>query len=294
LDRYTHLHSVLWCDGKYKAMQDDFYQLLFVYLLSSPHGNMIGYYRLPPQYVATDMDRPIDLVCQGMGALQSEGFIAYDEPTNVLLIYNFLKWNPINSLNQAKGAVKVAAAIPKCPLLPGFVACATRHAPTWANLFQTLLEPTARGIETPSDAIGGTGTGTGTGTVNAEVAAATAAKFPPGTPQYDLSVLLHDMVLAVLPSQHVPAANPIALEKWCTEIDRLIRLDGHTPETVRATIEWALRDGFWRTNIRSAKTLREKFESLLLQSKDPRRRGAPTIGGGSQPKSGADKYHVIQ
>lgn len=72
--------------------------------------------------------------------------------------------------------------------------------------------------------------------------------------------------LAQLPGAKVPETEK---EKgdWCIHIDRMKRLDRRTETEIREALEFAIRDSFWKTNIRSTKKFREKFETLLLQAR---------------------------
>lgn len=56
-------------------------------------------------------------------------------------------------------------------------------------------------------------------------------------------------------------------EKWWSACDRLMRLDGYTPEQIEWMIHWSTSNEFWAANIRSMPTLREKFSTLVLQAK---------------------------
>ncbi len=56
-------------------------------------------------------------------------------------------------------------------------------------------------------------------------------------------------------------------QTWHAACDRLIRLDGYTPQQVEWMIGWATSDEFWAANIRSMPTLREKFSTLVAQAK---------------------------
>lgn len=58
---------------------------------------------------------------------------------------------------------------------------------------------------------------------------------------------------------------------WCVHIDRMERLDNRTEEDIKTALEFAVTDAFWKSNIRSAKKFREKFETLIVQAK----RGRP-------------------
>jgi hypothetical protein len=53
---------------------------------------------------------------------------------------------------------------------------------------------------------------------------------------------------------------------WLDACDRLMRLDGYTPEQVEWIARWATADEFWAANIRSMPTLREKFSVLKARA----------------------------
>jgi len=90
--------------------------------------------------------------------------------------------------------------------------------------------------------------------------------FSESSVEYELALLLRQEILKNLPSARVPRASPDGLEKWCIDIDRMIRLDKRDPDDIASVIRWAQSDSFWRSNILSAKKLREKWETLVLQS----------------------------
>ena len=46
----------------------------------------------------------------------------------------------------------------------------------------------------------------------------------------------------------------------------MIDKDGYTPAQIRAAIDWAHADDFWRSNILSAKKLRAQYDTLRLQA----------------------------
>ena len=62
-------------------------------------------------------------------------------------------------------------------------------------------------------------------------------------------------------------------QKWAIEIDRMKRIDKRSEEHIVNALDYALTDSFWQTNIRSAKKFREKFETLIVQSRKNRNRG---------------------
>ena len=61
------------------------------------------------------------------------------------------------------------------------------------------------------------------------------------------------------------------LTKWATDIDKAIRLDERSPTDLRRVIDYAHRSDagkFWRSNIKSGGSLREKFDTLMIQLRE--------------------------
>ena len=63
-----------------------------------------------------------------------------------------------------------------------------------------------------------------------------------------------------------PNAEELAIQRWALDIERLIKLDHRSTEEIKTVIEFAQSNRFWKSNILSAKKLREKYTTLLLQS----------------------------
>ena len=55
------------------------------------------------------------------------------------------------------------------------------------------------------------------------------------------------------------------LQGWAKEVDLMIRIDHREPERIREVIAWAQGDSFWKKNILSTNSLREKFDQLELK-----------------------------
>jgi hypothetical protein len=73
--------------------------------------------------------------------------------------------------------------------------------------------------------------------------------------------------------------RPSVTSAWVTAIDRMLRLDGRTPEQVENCIRWCQADEFWRANILSAPKLRQQYDRLrlaALQRRNGTARGQPT------------------
>lgn len=112
---YTRIDELIWKDAKLKKISNES-KLLFIYLLSCQHRNVLGLYNLPKYYVQGDLGYSLETVSKGLLELFNNGFITYDEESETVLVNNFLKYNPLENPNQVKGALKVMPTIPKTQL----------------------------------------------------------------------------------------------------------------------------------------------------------------------------------
>jgi hypothetical protein len=70
--------------------------------------------------------------------------------------------------------------------------------------------------------------------------------------------------------------RPTVTRAWCTDMDRLLRIDGRDPDDVVWVIDWltAGRDevaAFWAPNVRSPRKLRDKWDTMREQHERRRR-----------------------
>lgn len=59
---------------------------------------------------------------------------------------------------------------------------------------------------------------------------------------------------------------PKITRTWVEDIDKMVRIDGHSMDSIRKSIFWAQANSFWWVNVKSPKKLREKFEMLRKQA----------------------------
>mgnify|MGYP001945107078 CR=1 FL=1 len=78
---------------------------------------------------------------------------------------------------------------------------------------------------------------------------------------------LINSVTSELPNAKVPNTDK-SIDDWCDHVERMKRLDQHSETDIWSTILYATTDNFWKSNIRSTKKFREKYETLFLQSKN--------------------------
>lgn len=91
-------------------------------------------------------------------------------------------------------------------------------------------------------------------------------KYPVGDFEYQCVDMLIRSCMAGFPGSKVPETDADK-RKWAVEIERMKRLDRRSEPDIIEALTYATTDGFWKANIRSAKKFREKFETLIVQSR---------------------------
>lgn len=77
--------------------------------------------------------------------------------------------------------------------------------------------------------------------------------------------------------------------RWHAEMDRLIRVDGWSPEQVEYVIRWVDRHRFWAQNVLSADALRRHFDRFAAAINAETRQPAAAGGGSGPADRGADR-----
>ena len=93
-------------------------------------------------------------------------------------------------------------------------------------------------------------------------------------PRPDVDAVCDAMAASV---QRRTGRTPRVTAAWRTQARLMIDRDGRTVDEVTRIIDWVEADDFWRANILSLPKLRQKFDTLRLQSQRPR--GGQSQGG---------------
>jgi len=88
-------------------------KLFACYLLTGPHSNGLGCYKLPDGYINADFGWSSETIAEVFLELFQIGFVERCESTWFVLLPNFLRWNPISNSNIAKARVKEFDLVPK-------------------------------------------------------------------------------------------------------------------------------------------------------------------------------------
>lgn len=114
--RYYRISPKLWDHARQHGWTADT-QILALYLLTSPHRNIAGLYRLPRAYLMEDLGWDAERLSEPFAQLLREGFVEYDEAARVVLICHALAYDAPANANQIRGVLKQLAEIPATPLL---------------------------------------------------------------------------------------------------------------------------------------------------------------------------------
>jgi uncharacterized phage protein (TIGR02220 family) len=112
---YTKVEDLFWRDEKLKKCSIDA-RYIFVYLLSNPHRNILGFYYMPKMYAMFDLGMVEERFDKGLGELLDNGFIKHDEASNIVFVKRFLKYNKLDNKNQVASAIKRIDELPNTEL----------------------------------------------------------------------------------------------------------------------------------------------------------------------------------
>ena len=108
---YGKVHSTFWTSPTTAPLSDDA-RMLGLYLLTCPHANALGCFRLPDGYVMEDLRWSKERVSKGFAELFRNGFANRCETTFWVLIPAHLKFNPPENPNQIKSISRLACQVP--------------------------------------------------------------------------------------------------------------------------------------------------------------------------------------
>ena len=118
MSRYTTVESIIWHDEKFRSLPEDA-RMLFLYLLTSPHSNMLGIFYLPKLYACSDLQWDPERYQRGIDTLCDTLLIEVDK--DIVWIKNYLKHNPIKGPKQITGAANRLMTLPDTKLIGPFM-----------------------------------------------------------------------------------------------------------------------------------------------------------------------------
>ncbi|MFW5980355.1 MAG: hypothetical protein ACOCQ2_03225 [Halanaerobiales bacterium] len=276
--RYNKISIKFWTDEKVLQWDSDT-RLLALYLLTCPHKNTEGFYRLPKQYICADLNWDQKRLIKPFAKLLDEGFIKYDKRVNILFITEALKYQAPENPNQEKSAINKLKELPETDLIYDFIDKAKEYC---KGLYERLVEQFGK-PQSLSQPLTQTLSSKNKNSKSSEpkkqknskkLKTKRKNKLTKDTPSFQTACFFIDKILENNPRSRVPEKDPehSLMQKWCKELERLHRLGpvgakksenkGYDWQEIWQIIDWSQKDNFWKTNILCPKSLRKQVVKL--------------------------------
>ena len=118
---YGRVFSSFWVSGSGKTLRGDSEsQLVALYLMSSPHANMIGVFHCPVIYISHEIGLSLEGATKALERLSEVGFCSYEAPSEHVFVHRFAAFQIGDELklndNRVKGVRDNVNAIPSSSL----------------------------------------------------------------------------------------------------------------------------------------------------------------------------------
>lgn len=141
---YGQIQCSFWTDPDIQGLSDQA-RSLACYLLTGPHSNGLGCYRLPDGYIQADFGWTSQTVSKGFGELFEIGFCNRCASTQFVLIPKFLKWNPVANPKVAIAREREFRAVPKkSAVYQQLAESMSKHGNHWSEGFANHIETVSK------------------------------------------------------------------------------------------------------------------------------------------------------
>lgn len=124
--KFASVSPDFWTDTTVADWSDS-QKLLALYLLTCPHRNLQGIFRLSVRYAADDLGWSTQRTKRTLEELVDDGFAEYDWAAKVVLLPKALRYYQPKTEPQLKGAIHALGQVPATPLKERFVELARTH-----------------------------------------------------------------------------------------------------------------------------------------------------------------------
>ena len=174
---YAKVSAGFWVGKTGRSLRGDpEAQIVALYLMTSPHSNMIGVFHCPLQYIAYETGLPLEGASKGLARLIEGQFCTYDDESETVWVHEMARFQIGDALkvgdNQCKGIQKAVDNIAETRIRTAF---ADRYADAF-HLAQPVDKPKPLRRASKAPPKPGAGTGTGDGSISS----AGADQLPPG------------------------------------------------------------------------------------------------------------------
>lgn len=110
--RYQKVYTSFWRDEKVVRLGEDA-RTLFLYLMTSPHGNILGAFVCPVAYMASDLRWSAERVNTALEELVERRLVGHDPSVDIVVVARQLRWNELDNPNKVKHAIKTLESLPR-------------------------------------------------------------------------------------------------------------------------------------------------------------------------------------
>lgn len=147
--RYYRISPRFWQERDVRTEWSEDMRMLALYLVTSPHRNMVGLFYCPKYYMAADLQWRSDRLEVAFSRLQATRFVLYDEVAEIVFVRNALKYDAPSQGNQVAGAIRALKTLPVTPLLADLVASALKHCEPLGRRIQSEFADTLKSLQSP-------------------------------------------------------------------------------------------------------------------------------------------------
>ncbi|WP_257263947.1 hypothetical protein [Endozoicomonas sp. ONNA2] len=101
-----------WVDSEMETFSDNG-KLLALYLLTTHHGNLLGIFRMPMGYIATDLKWDMDKKIQTFDELETKHFAKRSSNGDLIVINNYTKHNRTENNRQLDARLRLVLTLPE-------------------------------------------------------------------------------------------------------------------------------------------------------------------------------------
>ena len=117
---YGRVYHRIWSSKWFRSADNDT-RLAALYLLTCPHNNTEGLFRLPVLFAQYELDWEPERVTHALNELEAIGFILWDPDNDLIFIRNAMKWQTPAGHKSILGAFRKLQEAPTSWLLPEFL-----------------------------------------------------------------------------------------------------------------------------------------------------------------------------
>lgn len=108
---FSKVSPRLWQSVRFRNLPDDDARFLYLFLLTCPHNNSAGAFRLPTAYAAADLGWTADRLGNSLGALAAGDMIERDSETEELFVLRWFNHNPPTNRKHLLGIERLISEI---------------------------------------------------------------------------------------------------------------------------------------------------------------------------------------